>query len=194
MVESFRALFESLKRSVLIEHDVLGRVPVGWERSRALRRADEKLLAELDENDPEHPDTWLTHESGWSLAVYETGLVVWEHLELPDPPRHLINVTREKALDLWLQLASGELVEIESEPWQDGYGPRLTEEERDDRAREVAKTVMEDDRKFYEILGPERSEKPCRTVDCQRGAIVNSIFCRVHDFENIQHKPCPFSD
>jgi hypothetical protein len=153
-----------------------------------------ELLAELDENDPEHPDTWLTHDSGWSLAVFETGLVVWEHLELPDPPRHLINVTREKALDLWLQLARGHLVEIEREPWKDGYGPPLSEEEIGERAREVAKLVMESDRKFYEILGPERSEKPCSTEGCPRGAIVNSIFCRVHHFESVLHKPSPFSD
>jgi hypothetical protein len=35
-----------------------------------------ELLAQLEERDPEHPDAWLTHESGWTLAVFESGLVV----------------------------------------------------------------------------------------------------------------------
>ena len=35
-----------------------------------------ELLAQLDAHDPEHPDAWLTHESGWTLSVFESGLVI----------------------------------------------------------------------------------------------------------------------
>ena len=79
-----------------------------------------EILAELDKHDPEHPDVWLTHESGWTLLVFESGLVVWENPETEDEPRHQINVSSEKALELWLKLARGEIAAIEQEPWCPG--------------------------------------------------------------------------
>lgn len=50
------------------------------------------------------------------------------------------------------------------------------------------------DRDFYDCLGQERLDQPCKNSTCQRGAIEGSVFCKVHHFEMIQHKPCPFSD
>ena len=50
------------------------------------------------------------------------------------------------------------------------------------------------DRDFYEVLGAERREVPCRSVGCSRGAIAQSVFCRPHHFEAIKHKPCPYAD
>jgi len=50
------------------------------------------------------------------------------------------------------------------------------------------------DRQFYQSLGHERASTPCRAQNCSRGAIQYSVFCRVHHFENIQKKPCPFND
>ena len=50
------------------------------------------------------------------------------------------------------------------------------------------------DRKFYDVLGAERADVPCKKQNCTRGAIVNSVYCKVHHFEMIQKKPCPFAD
>jgi len=87
-----------------------------------------EVLAELDQDDPEHPDAWLSHESGWSLSVFQSGLVVWEYVEEAGEaqiaPRHLAGVSREKALDLWLKLARADFDAIEQEPWRPGYSAK----------------------------------------------------------------------
>lgn len=57
----------------------------------------------------------------------------------------------------------------------------------DDWQREV-------DREFYDSLGPERADTPCRRAGCDRGAMVNSALCRVHHFEQVHDRPCPFDD
>lgn len=153
-----------------------------------------ELLQELDASDPEHPDTWLIHDNGWSLAMHETGVLVWENAHQDQLPVHLPNVSRDKALSLWLQLAAGNLAEIAKESWVDGYGPPRGDDEAARLAKESADYTLKYDREFYDGLGPERQEKQCREAGCARGAIVNSIFCRPHHFESIRRKPCPFSD
>jgi hypothetical protein len=50
------------------------------------------------------------------------------------------------------------------------------------------------DREFYESLGPENMETPCRCEGCPRGAVKYSVFCRIHHFESIRKKDCPFDD
>ncbi len=50
------------------------------------------------------------------------------------------------------------------------------------------------DRKFYDSLGVERADVPCRSAECGRGAVKLSAFCKVHHFEQVQKRPCPFSD
>jgi hypothetical protein len=50
------------------------------------------------------------------------------------------------------------------------------------------------DREFYEILGPERTGQSCKTDGCNRGAIEHSLFCRVHHFEMVKRRLCPFDD
>lgn len=54
--------------------------------------------------------------------------------------------------------------------------------------------MMNADREFYEGLGDEIRANPCRNQDCERGAVQYSVFCRVHHFESIRKRPCPFSD
>jgi hypothetical protein len=48
------------------------------------------------------------------------------------------------------------------------------------------------DRAFFDSLGPERAEEPCREPGCSRGAVRLSVLCRRHHFENVQRRPCPF--
>lgn len=161
----------------------------GSEASPSVERM-RAILAELDVPDMEHPDTWLTHESGWTLSADENGRVVLEHLEATEPSRHMRDVPRERVLELWLLLAAGNIDEVQRAPWQPGAGnvPR-TEDER----AEIAAAVLARDRSFYDSLGPERDNERCRAPQCSRGAVHASLFCRVHQFENATRKPCPFS-
>lgn len=50
------------------------------------------------------------------------------------------------------------------------------------------------DREFYDLLGPERVEEPCKHPGCARGAVALSALCRVHHFEAIKKRACPFDD
>ncbi len=50
------------------------------------------------------------------------------------------------------------------------------------------------DRDFYDCLGVEREEVHCKNATCHRGAVKGSVFCKIHHFEMIQKKPCPFED
>jgi hypothetical protein len=38
----------------------------------------------------------------------------------------------------------------------------------------------------------KRDEEPCRAAECSRGAVRASVFCRVHQFENVRRRPSPF--
>jgi hypothetical protein len=46
---------------------------------------------------------------------------------------------------------------------------------------------------FYDRLGLERSDQFCSKEGCRRGAVDQSIYCRVHHFEMVKGEPCPFS-
>lgn len=82
-----------------------------------------ELLQSLDIEDDEHPDVSLKHETEWCLSAFPSGKLVWENVEDEvDRPRHMVHVSRERVLDLWLKLARGDLAAIEAEPWLPGYG------------------------------------------------------------------------
>lgn len=70
-------------------------------------------------NEAEHPDVSLVHDpSGWSLSVYPSGVVTFENLdEADDIPRYMSGITRNKALELWLELSRGEIQQVNSRPW-----------------------------------------------------------------------------
>lgn len=152
------------------------------------------FLAELDASDEEHPDAALIHESGWTLSVFEGGLVVYENVESGDNPRHLLGVSRDKALALWEALARGNFGEIESESWSPGYEPPRSEQEQAAIVRRAEEGMLALDRKFYDKLGPENPGSLCRSPGCNRGVVRFSVLCRPHHFESIRGKPCPFND
>ena len=123
----------------------------GSEQNPSAARMAE-LLAELDVPDPEHPDTWLEHESGWTLNVHEKGVISWDSAVLDVEPRHIANISRSRALALWQSLARGDIEAIEREQWQPGNGiPSLTADER--REAEAARARIDCD--FYDSLGAE---------------------------------------
>ena len=78
-----------------------------------------EILRELDSTDPRLPQTWLTHESGWSLAVAECGRITWANIEADTYySRYMDGVCRETALSMWIQLARGDVDVIEQLPWR----------------------------------------------------------------------------
>ncbi len=94
------------------------------EQGPAIERMRE-VLAQLDAEDLEHQSVSLTHESGWCLGAYPSGLLVWENLEGDQPPRHMNGIPRERVVELWLKLSEGQLAEIEVEGWLPGYADPL---------------------------------------------------------------------
>ena len=81
-----------------------------------------EVLAELDgEDDDEHPDVSLTHETEWTLSAFPDGLLIWENAE-EDVARHMLHVSRSKVHELWITLSEGKIDAIENEPWIQGYG------------------------------------------------------------------------
>ena len=96
----------------------------------AIRRPSEHQMRELLDSlaivDIEHPDVSLTHESGWSLSAFSSGLLAWENIEGDDSPRHMNGVTRERMLTLWRALAAGNLSQVEQDDWHAGYGDQAS--------------------------------------------------------------------
>ena len=82
--------------------------------SRA-RLADLLDALDADEN---FPEVTLSHDNGWSLTAYASGVLVLEHLDRDDAERILRDVPRPRVLSLWLSLARGDLATVRREPWQ----------------------------------------------------------------------------
>ena len=77
----------------------------------------------LREDDPEHPDCWLTDlESGWTLTADQSGVLKWSSEREGVQDVHLRGVPREKVLTLWRALARGDIATVAAEPWQPGSG------------------------------------------------------------------------
>ncbi len=93
----------------------------GEAESDPLFESLDALYDELQQSDTEHTDVSVTHESGWCLGAFRSGLLVWENVEDGDP-QHMRGVDREQTLRLWRLLANGKINEISQENWQDGYG------------------------------------------------------------------------
>ncbi|MFJ4797140.1 hypothetical protein [Kitasatospora purpeofusca] len=79
----------------------------------------EQVLDGLADADDEHPDVSLSHENGWCLSVFRSGLLIWEN---PDDdtlrPGEMRDLTRKETLHLLGLLAAGDIESIETLPWQ----------------------------------------------------------------------------
>ena len=80
------------------------------------------LLSSLTTPDPEHPDVSLSHESGWCLSVFGSGLVILENVETGEGPWHMRLPSPQHSLNLWQLLSGGQIAAIQSHPWVSGYG------------------------------------------------------------------------
>jgi hypothetical protein len=149
-----------------------------------------RFLHELDPSDEEHGAAWVTDDLGRLLEWNVGGRLVFDNRSRD--PRHMLNVSIERVVELWQLLVQGRILEVESEPWSLGSAPPLSSEERERRDREQAALRRAGDLEFFEALGPERDCPPCRGHGCNRGAIHHSAFCRRHHFEMIRGYVCPF--
>lgn len=79
-----------------------------------------EILDSLDQEDAGEEDVSLVHESGWTLTLFQSGILVYENLNRPIEahPRFLATGTREEALGYWRLLAAGKLTELDALPWQ----------------------------------------------------------------------------
>jgi hypothetical protein len=157
-----------------------------------------EFLDRIDPHDEEHGAAWVESDAGWNLevngsAANGSGVMVFEKGDEGDPV-HLAGVSTQRALDLWLMLLEGRLDELQTQPWQPGLRPPMPANERAKLIADRDKRQRAADRKFYDGLGPERPEEPCRAEGCRRGAIHYSVFCRSHHFEEMYKRPCPFDD
>jgi hypothetical protein len=150
-----------------------------------------EIVSELDTKDEEHPDTWLVHtSSGWLLRLDEEGYAYLEDENL-DTISHLKGVSRTAGLDLWLRFAAAGPDGVKSDPWC--KGPRVLSDEEVATYRAQAESLtLESDRQFFDLLGSEDNARPCQRVGCTRGRIESSVLCKVHHFEQIRNRPCPF--
>lgn len=150
------------------------------------------ILAELDTADPEHPDIWLTHSSGWTIAADEDRYLVLSNPE-QEVVGHIANASRRQMLEFWGRLSRGEIESLLKEPWLYGRPPadpvKLAA-----IAAKVAESQRQQDREFYSILGEENPNERCRTEGCSRGRISVSWLCKIHHFESIKGRKCPYSD
>jgi hypothetical protein len=78
-------------------------------------------LMSLDPDDIEHGSVRLVHEeSGWGLE-YFGGRLILNNTSLIDAQQHIVGASLEKALELWVALANGNLERVRAEQWKPGY-------------------------------------------------------------------------
>ncbi|MFF5211067.1 hypothetical protein [Streptosporangium sp. NPDC000396] len=95
-------------------YDVMG-MTVDEPDTETMRR----VLDGLAEADDEHPDVSLSHESGWCLSAFTSGLLVWENTADDSVvPGEMREASREEVLRLFGPLAAGNITAIEELPWQ----------------------------------------------------------------------------
>jgi hypothetical protein len=119
----------------------------------------------------EHGAAWLStddHVLEWSGA--NGGLLVFSTTtaQRSDGSRHLVDVSRERTLELWQMLAEGRLGELERQPWLPGNGWRPDPQ----REARLAGATRDAERAFYESLGAERTTRAAsaRAADAARSS------------------------
>jgi len=164
----------------------------GESKDRPSEQDLRKFLRELDPADVEHGAVWVSDHDGNTLEFSIDGRLVFSRDGLET--RHLVGTSFERVLELWQFLIDERFDDLESQPWIAGTRAPFTPEESARSEGESAEWLRHQDRKFYQLLGSESETELCRRDGCQRGRISHSALCRVHHFESIRERPCPFDD
>lgn len=78
-----------------------------------------RILDGLSASDDEHPDVSLSHESGWCLSAFASGLLVLENMEDGSAsPGEMSEVGRADVLRLFGLLAAGDITALEKQAWR----------------------------------------------------------------------------
>ena|SRR5450432_1081669 len=109
-----------------------------------------EFLESIDHLDLEHGAAWLTDTTENSLEFNGDGTLVFSRQN--GMPRHIVGVSKQGALELWVLLAQGDLDDLEKQPWQPGLRPPLAPDEAARRQRDVAHWQLRQDREFYDLL------------------------------------------
>jgi len=161
---------------------------------RPWRLEEEAILVQLDEEGgiPES-----VKESGWDYfleidGAHEVLEVFGERVPTPEECQNVLLYYGEyDAFPNW--------VYEDVMPGRDFYAERRTEWRM--IQQEIAKgsphyeaAALQIERDFYDQLGPELFGETCNASDCGRDRIHYSVLCKVHHYEQIRKKVCPFSD
>lgn len=87
-----------------------------------------------------------------------------------------------------------QFLQIIAESATDDVGQDFSDEELVRAYADQLKFSLEAERRFYDLLGPERPEIACQHPGCERHAISLSVFCKPHHFESVKNSPCAFFD
>jgi hypothetical protein len=164
----------------------------GSESAPSIQRMRE-LIAELSVPDEEHPDTWLVHgASGWLLRLDEDRYAYLEDSDC-NIISHMQEVPPEHALQLWIRFSVNGRDAVLNEAWVNGKR-YVSPEELATRKARAEQLTLQSDRKFYDQLGSEYHDVKCKMENCTRGHIQYSTQCRIHHFEQIRGRKCPFNE
>jgi len=101
------------------------------------------------------------------------------------------DVSRERVVQWWRELSKGNLDAIEREPWLPGY-PASDADDLTAAGQAAALQSLDSPRAFYDELGEERADRPCKIPGCNRGSVKFRVYCRPHHYEHVRHDSCPF--
>jgi hypothetical protein len=90
---------------------------VKWRSHPSVESLD-RLVAELNSADAEHPAVSVADETGWALSAFRDGRVFWENVEADDEPMLLEDMSRGDLLDMFRLLAAGDLDALRRLPWR----------------------------------------------------------------------------
>jgi hypothetical protein len=128
------------------------------------------LVSDAEESEAVAKEMGFPHEGLDTSTIEDTTLRASQLKQNPSDELLLESFIYYWRFDAWLP----EIGAPEPPPWEE--------------------TKKKLDREFYELLGAERQNVPCKKEGCSRGAITSSVFCRVHHFEMIKKEGCPFND
>ena len=81
----------------------------------------ESLYDELSGADGEHIDVAvIDDDTGWCIAAYSSGLVIFQSLA-NGTGFHMRDVDKSQVLQMWMQLAHGDLDGVRKLPWKNGF-------------------------------------------------------------------------